>query len=88
MMQGSTGSGGAAARSAERSSVLLSGTQTVRAGKEASLKSLVESQLENNADSRSYWDAFADHRKRVMALLHKKSPLDRARICILGAVAN
>ena len=49
------------------------------------MNSLVESQLENNRVSRNYWDAFADHRKKVMALLHKKSTLDRARICILGA---
>ena len=54
-------------------------------GNEAALNSLVESQLENNEASRNYWDAFADHRKRVMALLQKKSPRDRARICILGA---
>ena len=73
------------ARSAERSSVLLSGEQTVRPGNEAPLNSLVKSQLENNEDSRNCCDAFADHRKRVMALLSKKSPRDRARICIFGA---
>jgi hypothetical protein len=64
---------------------LLSGEQTVRPGNEAPLNSLVKSQLENNQGSRNCWDAFADHRKRVMALLHKKSPRDRARICIFGA---
>ena len=49
------------------------------------MNSLVESQVENNLVSRNYWDAFADHRQKVMALLHKKPPLDHARICIFGA---
>ena len=49
------------------------------------MNSLVESQLENNRVSQNYWDAFADHRQKVMALLQKNPPRDGGRICILGA---
>src|SRR5690348_10722286 len=49
----------------------------------AELETLVERQTRNNRETESLWDAYADHRARVNALVEAHSPEDR--LVVLGA---
>jgi len=49
------------------------------------LNSLVIEHLRRNANSRSYWDTFAPHRRRVTELLLADRPRSGGRLAVLGA---
>src|SRR5262245_38563272 len=38
-----------------------------------------------NATSRDQWEAFAEHRRCLTAVLARKATVERSRLCVLGA---
>ncbi len=42
-------------------------------------------QVDINATSRDQWEGFAEHRRRLTAALVRETPVERSRLCVLGA---
>ena len=61
--------------------------QTVQRGKRSSgfMDQLGRRQVAFNATSRDHWDAFAEHRQCLTAVLARPTTAERSRLCILGA---